>query len=208
MKTGFITRFLVVAPKYKQERIKNRDVEKATEVQKELVTALSQKLYTWHNDWSNNNYQPIKIKFSTEQVERVDEWYFNMKEGKDDLTVSYLGKLQNYIFKLASLFQILEGNSDYTVSAENFERAFNLINDCHLPAYLEIAKRVSLNPNRIQSRILKALEDAGGRMTRRELTRKTSPKNAREFEEAINMLIIDMGYLKTEGKYYILENCQ
>lgn len=208
MKTGFITRFLVVAPKYKQERIKNRDISKAAEVQKELVTALSQKVYTWYNDWCNNNYQPIRINFSVEQINRVDDWYFDTKEGKDDLTVSYLGKLQNYIFKLASLFQILEGNGDYTVSAENFEKAFNLINDYHLQAYLEIAKRVSLNPNRLQSRILKALEDAGGRMSHRDLTRKTSPKNAREFEEAINMLIMDMGYLKTEGKYYILDNCQ
>ena len=208
MKTGFITRFLVVAPKHKQERIKNRDISKAAEVQKDLVTTLSQKVYTWYNNWCDNNYQPIKINFSVEQINRVDDWYFDTKEGKDDLTVSYLGKLQNYIFKLAALFQILEGNSDYTVSAENFEKAFNLINDYHLQAYLEIAKRVSLNPNRLQSRILKALEDAGGRMSHRDLTRKTSPKNAREFEEAVNMLIMDMGYLKTEGKYYILDNCQ
>ena len=206
LKTGFITRFLMVAPRYKQERIKNRDVSKAVEVQQKLVSEMSKTVYRWHSDYENNNFKPIKIVFTPSQIDSVDDWYFDTKEGKDDLTVSYLGKLQNYIFKLAALFQIIEGTGDYVVSDENFERAFRLIEDYHLPIYIEVSKRVALTPNRLQSRIIKALEDNGGRLSRRDLYRKTHPKTSKEFTDAVNMLQYDMEYitLSEDGKYYSL----
>lgn len=209
LKTGFLTRFLLVAPRGKQERIRNRDMSKAVEIQKKLVSRMSGKLYQWHQDFISNNYKPVEIIFTPPQINRVDDWYFDTKEGKDDLTVSYLGKLQNYIFKLAALFQIIDDTGDYVVSDDNFERAFRLIEDYHLPMYIEVSKRVALTPNRLQSRIMKALEDAGGKMSRRDLYRKTHPKTSKEFTEAINMLISDMEYVTVSdnGDYCLIGSC-
>lgn len=201
-KSGYLLRFLFACPTYEQNRIKERNISQSRAETYELASTLVKMYDKWQKAYELNDKQPIELKFTSEQTTKIDDWYHDTQDREtDDITLSYIAKLQNYMCKLAVLFHVSNENWNYmdlTVSDEAFNKAFDLCVDFHMPTYKYAASLVSCNPSALQTRIIRALTDAPNHtMTHRDLTRKLNPKNKKEFTESISMLENDMQLIDT-----------
>ena len=198
MKSGYLLRFLFATPQYEQKRINDRDISKSRAETYELASKLIKIYDKWEKAYEANGKKPIELMFSAEQTAKIDDWYHETQdaEKEDDLTLSYIAKLQTYMCKLSVLFHVSNEDwnpNDLTIDDDSFEKAFNLCVNFHLPTYTYAASLVSSNPSAMQTRIIKKLQSSQGQpISHQTLTRFIQPKNKKEFNESISMLENDM----------------
>lgn len=196
MKSGYLLRFLFATPQYEQPRIINRDISKSRYETYELASRLVKMYDIWEKAYWANNKKPIEIKFTAKQIDKIDDWYHNTQDNEtDDVTLSYIAKLQSYMCKLAVLFHVSSEEWDsknLTIADEYFDKAFDICINYFLNAYKYAASMVSNNPSMMQNRILRKLQNSGKPVSHRDLTRAIQPKSKKEFNESISMLQNDM----------------
>ena len=194
--SGYLLRFLFVAPQYEQKTIGERDEIKNRADLLELAAKVTRIYAKWQNAYAKNK-DTMYLTFSDAQKQKLDGWYHEVTTtDTDSLNVSYIGKIQNYVLKLSVLFHVSDETwteTDLEVSDYAFDMAFNLCKDFHFVTYRAVSELISSNPSAMQTRILRKLESMPNKtVTHRDLTRAIQPKNRKEFDENIRMLQVDM----------------
>jgi hypothetical protein len=189
--SGWLYRFIYLYPEYEKSWMSvGKRTDKDNNNIRELVLLLKKKV---------NTISAIKIggevnfEFESGCLEFYEKWsekmYYKVQKGKNQTEAAFVGRLEDYVLKLAIIFTFGEPGFKLEISNKIMEMTCQLVENYFLPTALEIAEMVEKNikGNQIE-RILDIIRTSGGTINRSNLLRKSRLK-AKELDDVCHTLV-------------------
>jgi hypothetical protein len=195
--SGWFYRYLWFYPNHQKEvrimKMYNPDaIHEEVNLRKRLLDSWI--VFNAHSD------DPIKFHLTPEAMDEYNEWCVSNNEMlaklSDDPKLSMFARLQIHTLKLAILFTIgrfgaLEemDAGNITIKNEHLREAIRVVETYFMPVAWKIYEMVELaESENDQKKILSALKQRGGKISRRMLMRKVRMKS-KDLDDAIHQLV-------------------
>lgn len=195
--SGWFYRYLWFYPNYpKQSRILS--MYKSESIQEEVN--LRRRLLEYFTFFSAYNEQPVKFQITEKGMTEYNDWCdkINMKLASvgDDPKLSMFARLQIHTLKLAMLFTIGRFGSleemdtgFITIKEEHLREAMRMVESYFLPIAWKIQEMIELaESENDQKKILSAIKQRGGKISRRMLMRRVRIKS-KDLDDALHTLL-------------------
>lgn len=208
MTSGMFYRFLFFYPRYDKTimptNMRTSEQEKAL---KELFYRLS-KLYDYFN---SNDLAMLEFQYSPDALQYLQDWETrntdeNHKRG-NKMRESAFSRMSINAQKLGMIFEagterfykrcvinnmVMAEGETYQIGLDMIKEVLRQVDTYFMPVFEEIATKICQSESQtIQEKILKHLEDNGGRLPVRSLRQKIRVNRRSDWDEAIHMLTSD-----------------
>lgn len=206
--SGWLYRYMYLYPEYDKNwmpigKRSNEDNNKINELvvsMKKKVELIS-KLRT--GDEINFEFESGCLEFYEKWSERM---FYRAQKGKNQIEAAFIGRLEDYVLKLAVIFTFGEPAFKKEISIKMMEIICQLVENYFLPMALKIADMVKITKDNSIEKVLDIITTNGGKISRNDLLRKARLK-ARELDDIILTLIesdeVD-AFMSNRTKWYRL----
>jgi hypothetical protein len=195
--SGWFYRYLWFYPNYPKS-VRTLNMYRSESIQEEVN--LRRKLLEYFTFFSAYNENPVKFQITEDTMIEYNEWCekINTKLAKvgDDPKLSMFARLQIHTLKLSMLFTIgrfgaLEEMDEgiITIRKEHLREAMRMIETYFLPIAWKIQEMIELaESENDQKKILSAIKQRGGKISRRMLMRRVRMKS-KDLDDALHTLL-------------------
>jgi len=208
MTSGMFYRFLFFYPRYDKVIM---PTTMRTDAQEKEIAGLLARLDKLYKFFSSNPIASLEFKYDEESLKYLNDWEKkhteeNHKRG-NKMRESVFSRMSISAQKLAMIFEIgshdfyqwmfvrnltLAEGETYIIKLDTLKEALRQIDVYFLPVFEEISTKVCMNETQtIQEKILKHLEDNGGRLPVRSLRQKIRVNRRSDWDESMHMLQAD-----------------
>lgn len=190
--SGWLYRFIYVYPKYDKSYMSiGKRTSKDNDKIKDLVLLLAKKV-----DFISKikNANEIEFGFESGSLEFYEKWsermYYKAQSGKDEIEAAIIGRLEDYVLKLAILFTFGEPIVKLEISNKIMKMTCQIVEDYFLPTTIGIAKMVAMDEkHNIVDKVLGAITRFGndGVITRSKLMNHTHIRK-RDLDDVLETL--------------------
>jgi hypothetical protein len=205
MTSGMFYRFLFFYPRYDKTIM---PTTMRTAEQELALKGIRDRLIKYDKFFASNTIANLEFTYEPEVLKYLNDWEVahtdaNHKSG-NKIRESAFSRLSIIAQKLAMIFEsgteqfyqhmfmkdfVMEEGATYPVSMETLKETLRQIDTYFLPVFEEIATKVCQSESQtIQEKILKHLEDNGGRLPVRSLRQKIRVNRRSDWDEAVEML--------------------
>lgn len=188
--SGWLFRFLYLHAEYDKSRSSLAErTHKQNKKLEELVNTLKTKIVFVGK--INDKTQFMFKDGALEVYERWSEKMYNRAmKNKNEIESAFIGRLEDYVLKLAIIFTFGEKGNNLEISKEIMTTSCSLAENYFLPLSINIAEMVSVNEkDNKMDKILGTIKRAGGRISRTKLIQNIHIK-MKELDELISTLEI------------------
>lgn len=206
--SGWLYRYIYLYPEYdKNWMALGQRSEKDHKQISDLVLLLKIKVEAISRIQKGNE---INFTFESGCLEFYEKWsermYYKAQKGRNQIEAAFIGRLEDYVLKLATIFTFGESTFKTEISKKTMEMTCQLVENYFLPMALKVADMVRSTKNNIIEKVLDIIKTNGGKIDRSNLLRKSRLK-ARELDDVCLTLMESEEvnvYTKNRIKWYEL----
>jgi hypothetical protein len=187
--SGWLFRFLYLHAEYDKSRSslaertdkQNKRLEKLVDILKAKITIV------------RNINGETQFVFGNGTLDIYEKWsermYKRAMKNKNEIESAFIGRIEDYVLKLAILFAFGEKGNSIEISKEIMTICCNLAENYFLPLSINIAEMVSTNEkDNKMDKIMGTIKRAGGRISRTKLIQNVHIKS-KELDELCGTLV-------------------